>query len=226
MIRKPSESPTLFALEGGPSYAIEAALANDGMAHIAGIDEAGRGPLAGPVVTAAVILDPRNIPSGLDDSKRLTAHRREQLFDEIIDSAEVAVAMASAARIDAMNIRAATLWAMAKAAAGLGRRPVYALIDGRDVPDGLPCPGRALVKGDQRSVSVAAASIIAKVTRDRLMVRLGRAYPAYGFERHMGYGTAVHRRALAEHGPCPHHRRSFAPVRQWDVELSGDTERP
>ncbi len=215
MVRILPESPTLFALDSRPDYAVETALQKTGAARIAGIDEAGRGPLAGPVVAAAVILDPRRIPAGLNDSKRLTARRRENLFDAIIASAEVAVAMAPAARIDAMNIRAASLWAMARAAAGLG--PGYALIDGRDVPDGLPCAARALIKGDRRALSIAAASIVAKVTRDRLMVRLGRAFPAYGFERHMGYGTAAHRRALAAHGPCPHHRRSFAPVRAADT---------
>ncbi|MDJ0930304.1 ribonuclease HII [Breoghania sp.] len=180
---------------------------------IAGVDEAGRGPWAGPVVVSAVILHRGFIPDGLNDSKKLTEARREALYDQILTGADVCITMASPARIDAMNIRAATLWAMRTALCGLADKPAAALIDGRDVPDGLPCPGEALIGGDAASLSIAAASIVAKVTRDRLMVRLAEEYPGYGFAAHKGYGTAQHQDALKRLGPCPHHRRSFAPIR-------------
>jgi len=183
------------------------------IAHIAGIDEAGRGPLAGPVVTAAVILDPNHIPDGLNDSKKLSRPKREALARELMTTATIAITMAGVRRIDDMNIRGATLWAMRQAASALAIAPGHALIDGRDIPPGLPCPAEALIKGDGRSVSIAAASIVAKVTRDRLMCQLGIHFPAYGFQTHMGYGTKAHRAAIAEFGPTPHHRRSFAPVR-------------
>lgn len=181
--------------------------------QIAGVDEAGRGPLAGPVVTAAVILDPANVPEGLNDSKVLSAARRDELYAEIMATATVSIAMASAATIDRINIRAATLAAMTRAVARLERRPVLALIDGRDIPPGLACGARAIVQGDATIAAIAAASIIAKVTRDRLMVRMAQVYPDYGFEQHMGYGTARHQAALAKYGPCALHRRSFAPIR-------------
>lgn len=185
-------------------------------APVAGVDEAGRGPLAGPVATAAVILDPQSIPEGLADSKVLAADERERLFALIIGHAvSVSVAFASATLIDRINIRAATLEAMRRAVAGLSVRPALVEIDGRDVPPNLVCEGRAIVDGDAKVAAISAASIVAKVARDRLMTRLGAAFPAYGFERHMGYATPAHRAALAEHGPCRHHRRSFAPVRDW-----------
>jgi ribonuclease HII len=162
---------------------------------------------------AAVILDRDNLPRGLDDSKKLTAKRRDALAEEIYASAlAVSVALAPAAEVDALNIRGATLAAMARAARALALAPVFALIDGRDAPD-LGCPARAVIAGDALSMSVAAASIVAKVARDRLMARLDRLYPVYGFAGHAGYGTPAHLAALRAHGPCPEHRRSFAPVR-------------
>lgn len=196
-----------------PDFAHEAALIARGVGPVAGVDESGRGPLAGPVVAAAVILPADAIPSGLDDSKALTAARRTALFEEILNSAAVGIGIAPPARIDAMNIRAASLWAMAEALRALPRPARFALIDGRDVPPEAPCRCSALVKGDARSLSIAAASIVAKVWRDGIMEGLDRCHPGYGFARHMGYPTAAHRAALAERGPTPLHRRSFSPVR-------------
>ncbi|GAB5374753.1 MAG: ribonuclease HII [Acuticoccus sp.] len=178
-----------------------------------GVDEAGRGPWAGPVVAAAVILDRARPIEGLDDSKRLTARVRERLFGEIIDSATIATAIVGCDRIERLNIRGASLYAMTRAINALAVAPDLALIDGNALPPGLAIKARALVKGDQRSASVAAASIVAKVTRDRLMVHLARSCPGYGFEAHKGYGTEQHRAALARLGPSIHHRRGFAPVR-------------
>ncbi len=180
--------------------------------RIAGVDEAGRGPLAGPVVAAAVILDPQNIPDGLDDSKKLTAKKREALYEALLATATVSIAFASPERIAQLNIRGATLWAMRQAVLGLSLQPHHALIDGRDVPPDLPCSAQAIVGGDGLVAAIGAASIVAKVTRDRLMVQLGAYYPAYGFEKHMGYGTAQHLAALEQCGATPHHRRGFAPV--------------
>ena len=197
-----------------PNYAHEAGFIARGLAPVAGVDEAGRGPWAGPVVAAAVIFDPRAIPDGLDDSKRLTAKRRERLFSEIGAVAHIAVAHASVKRIDRDNIHRASLWAMAQACRKLAPAPAMALIDGRHYPD-LACPARAIVKGDGVSCSIAAASIIAKVTRDRMMEDLARAFPDYGFERHKGYGTPEHRAALERFGPTPHHRRSFSPIKHF-----------
>ncbi len=185
---------------------------------VAGVDEAGRGPLAGPVVTAAVVFQ-RGFPDGLNDSKRLTALQREALFDQIMAKGIVSIAVASRARIDRMNILRASLWAMSRAIAGLSCRPDYVLIDGNMLPPDLACTGETVIGGDGLSVSIAAASIIAKVTRDRLMANVGRAFPGYGFERHMGYSTPEHFDALREHGPCPHHRQSFAPVREQQLAL-------
>jgi len=186
---------------------------------IAGVDEAGRGPLAGPVVTAAVVFHDRRFPKGIDDSKRLTAADRERLYEEILARATVSVAMASHERIDRMNILRASLWAMSRAIAGLACRPDHVLVDGNMLPPDLPCAAEAIIDGDALSVTVAAASIVAKVTRDRLMQTMGQAYPHYGFERHMGYSTPEHFAALREHGPCPHHRQSFAPVREQQLLL-------
>jgi ribonuclease HII len=181
-------------------------------ALICGVDEAGRGPLAGPVVAAAVILDPLRVPKGLDDSKMLEPEEREVLFDKICASAEVAVAIAPPARIDRDNILRASLWALAQAVCSLPRTPQLVFVDGRD---GLPvdCEVKAVIGGDGIVASVAAASILAKVTRDRLMTQLGLAHPEYGFERHKGYSTSLHWERLRVHGPTIHHRNSFAPVR-------------
>lgn len=191
-----------------PDFAFELA----SLQPVCGIDEAGRGPLAGPVVASAVILDPMRFPDGLDDSKALTAKRREQLFDVIMQCAEVGIGQASVEEIDSVNILGATKLAMQRAYAALATQPAAALIDGNQPPV-LPCRVQAIVKGDSKSLSIAAASIIAKVTRDRMMAELGAVFPMYGFERHAGYGTAAHLAALDVHGPCPHHRMSFAPVR-------------
>ena len=198
----------------GPDYTIEARLTAKGCRLVAGADEAGRGPLAGPVVAAAVILDPENIPAGLNDSKKLTARRREMLFAEIAATSR-AVCWHSANRetIDRLNILRASLDAMAHALAGLQTGYDHALIDGRDVPPGLAAPAQAIIKGDARSVSIAAASIIAKVIRDRMMVRSDAVFPAFGFAGHKGYGSRGHLDAIGEHGPCPLHRRSFSPMR-------------
>jgi ribonuclease HII len=194
-------------------FELEAALIAQGLWPIAGVDEVGRGPLAGPVCVAAVILDPHDLPQGIDDSKKLSALRREALSVEIFARAlSVSVALAPAAEIDAVNIRGATLKAMARAARALALAPQFVLVDGRDLPD-LPCPGRAVIKGDATSLSIAAASIVAKVARDRLMARLEGLHPGYGFAVHAGYPTAAHRAALQQLGPCREHRRSYAPVR-------------
>ena len=183
---------------------------------IAGVDEAGRGPLAGPVAVAAVILDPAAIPAGLDDSKALSEAERERLYVEIMASSIcVTLAYAGPAAIARLNIRGATLDAMRRAVAALAMRPEAALIDGRDVPPGLPCPGRALVGGDALEPAISAASIVAKVTRDRLMTALGAQFPLYGFERHKGYGTSEHLAAIDRHGPTPHHRLGFGPLKAW-----------
>jgi ribonuclease HII len=179
---------------------------------IAGVDEAGRGPLAGPVVAAAVVLDPTNIPDGIADSKALEADVRRSLYQAILATAQVGIGIAGVDRIDSENILNATLWAMADAVAQLPCRPRLVLVDGNKVPPQLDCASRAIVRGDAKCLSIAAASIIAKVARDTIMVELARDYPAYGFERHKGYGTAEHHAAIERHGVTPHHRRSFKPV--------------
>ena len=178
---------------------------------ICGIDEAGRGPWAGPVCAAAVILDQANIPSGLNDSKKLTEAKREELFPAILASADVGVGLVSAQEIDAINILQATYLAMRRAVEALRAKPTLALIDGNRAPK-LSCATQTIIGGDAKSLSIAAASIIAKVTRDKLMVALDQQFPHYGFARHKGYGTAVHAAALAQHGPCTEHRMSFKPI--------------
>ena len=181
---------------------------------IAGVDEAGRGPLAGPVYAAAVILDPARPIAGLRDSKLLSARRRERLAVEIRASAlSWAVACADVAEIDALNILQATLVAMRRAVLALTPAPTEALIDGNQVPR-LSCPARAIVKGDRDVAAISAASILAKTARDAVLVELHDQYPLYGFAQNKGYGTPEHLAALAQHGPCPAHRRSFAPVSQ------------
>ncbi len=194
---------------------MEKRLLAEGYRAIAGLDEAGRGPLAGPVVAAAIILDPRAVPAGLDDSKRLSRRQREALFDAILTSARaVSVCALSAESIDASNILKASLEAMRRALCSLGVAADFALADGRDIPPGLACPARALVKGDQRSVSIAAASIVAKVTRDRMLERCHAAVPAYGLGGHKGYGSHAHRAAIAAHGGVARiHRFTFAPLK-------------
>lgn len=179
---------------------------------IAGVDEAGRGPLAGPVVAAAVILDPDRIPDGIADSKLLEADVRRALYKDILATARVGVGIAGVDRIDTDNILNASLWAMADAVAQLECRPRLVLVDGNKVPTQLKCASRAIVKGDAKCLSIAAASIVAKVTRDTIMIELARHFPNYGFERHKGYGTAEHQAAIERHGVTPHHRRSFRPV--------------
>jgi ribonuclease HII len=179
---------------------------------VAGVDEAGRGPLAGPVVAAAVILDPDNIPGGIADSKVLSPEVRLALYHRILTTAQVGVGMAGVERIDTENILNASLSAMADAVAELPQRPRLVLIDGNKLPPRLKCASRAIVRGDAKCVSIAAASIIAKVTRDTMMIELARAYPAYGFERHKGYPTPEHQAAIERHGVTPHHRRSFKTV--------------
>ncbi len=194
-----------------PSFRRERKLFANGVRVVAGCDEAGRGPLAGPVVAAAVILDPNKIPRGIDDSKRLTADERERLFDKICTTASFAVAVASPARIDRDNILRASLWALARAVKALAVEPEHVFVDGRD-RIAVDCDCEAVIGGDGIVLSIAAASIVAKVTRDRLMARLASECPGYGFESHMGYSVPQHLAALRELGPTVHHRRSFAPV--------------
>ncbi len=178
---------------------------------VAGIDEAGRGSWAGPVIAAAVILDPRRIPDGLDDSKKLSPTRRNDLMARLMDAALTGVGSASVEDIDRLNILEATMLAMARAVDALPVAPAHALIDGNRVP-ALACAATAVVRGDAVCLSIAAASIVAKVTRDGIMADLARSFPDYGWQRNAGYGTREHARALERHGPTPHHRRSFAPV--------------
>ncbi|WDQ97611.1 ribonuclease HII [Devosia sp. J2-20] len=208
-------------VQSAPDYSHEAELKARGARIVAGVDEAGRGPLAGPVVVAAVVLDPDAIPAGLNDSKKLNQDQREALFEQVVASAlAISVVVAPPSIILSHNIRGATLWGMAQAACGLSIRPDRVLIDGRDVPMGLPCDGMALIGGDGRSVSIAAASIVAKVTRDRMCAIMDCDAPAFGFAGHKGYGTARHMTALSEHGPCRHHREAFGPVAQARLRLT------
>jgi len=183
-------------------------------ADIAGVDEAGRGPLAGPVVVAAVVLDPRRFPAGLDDSKRLSPRQRAALQRAITDQAlAYSIVQVEPGEIDRVNILQATLHGMREALLALPRVPAMALIDGNHLPTGLPCPAEFRIGGDALEPAISAASILAKEARDALMRDLHERYPEYGFDRHMGYPTAAHLAALRLHGPCPAHRRSFAPVR-------------
>jgi ribonuclease HII len=194
-----------------PTFRRERAALKRGIWPVAGCDEAGRGPLAGPVVAAAVVLNPDDVPRGLDDSKRLTHERREVLYERICARAQVAVAMAPPWRIDRDNILRASLWALARAVLALPVKPRLVFVDGRDrIDSGCDC--EAVIGGDGLVASIAAASIVAKVTRDRLMACLGAAHPGYGFERHKGYSVPEHCSALDKLGPTIHHRRSFSPV--------------
>ena len=203
-----------------PDMQEEAAAYAAGYCRVCGIDEAGRGPLAGPVVAAAVALPIGYELPGLNDSKQLSPAKREKLYTQLMQDDAVAksIARAEVEEIDSLNILRATHLAMRRAAEGLNPPPDYCLIDGLPVP-GFPLPSRSLVKGDARCLSIAAASVLAKVTRDHLMQELHRQHPEYGWDRNAGYGTRAHMQAIAEHGITPHHRRSFAPVAQATLPL-------
>lgn len=205
-----------------PDLSLENALRRRGLLLVAGIDEAGRGPLAGPVAAAAVILPSRFSCQGLDDSKKLSPVMRERLYERITGHSKVcwAVATADHEEIDRINILAATHLAMRRAVEGLATTPQHCLIDGLPVKN-FPLPHDGVVKGDGLSLSIAAASIIAKVTRDRMMRAICEEFPQYGFSRHQGYGTKEHLEALRIHGPCRHHRRTFQPVAQLTLPLDG-----
>ena len=195
-----------------PDDSLEAAARAQGYLRIAGVDEVGRGPLAGPVTAAAVILDMAAIPEGLNDSKKLSAKRRQALDVVLREQAQVSIAHASVAEIDEINILRASHLAMERAVAALEPPPDYLLIDGNLIPRDLHLPAQAVVKGDGRSVSIAAASIVAKICRDRIMVDLAQQHPGYGWETNAGYPSKSHRLALQNLGVTPHHRRSFKPV--------------
>lgn len=209
-----TDSLKSFALPNAPDFSTEEKLFKQGKQAIAGVDEAGRGPLAGPVTAAAVILDPNNLPKGLNDSKKLTEKKRAILFDEIIKTSHVAWCSLNAETIDRINIREAALHAMQISVSRLPIQVDFAMIDGRDVPLKLAHIGESFVKGDARSLSIAAASIIAKVVRDRMMIEADKHYPQYGFAGHKGYGSKKHRDAILEFGGSPLHRKSFSPLKQ------------
>jgi ribonuclease HII len=195
-----------------PDFRFEEQAHAQGYLRVAGVDEVGRGPLAGPVTAAAVILDPDHIPDGLNDSKLLSPKKRTLLLRQLLEHADVSVAHASVQEIDTHNILRASHIAMCRAIQGLSTPPDLALIDGKMVPDGLNIPAQTLVKGDMRSVSIAAASIAAKIARDEIMQQLAKDFPGYGWDKNAGYPTPAHKAALAELGVTPHHRHSFKPV--------------
>ena len=197
-----------------PCFDLEETLMDRHQGPVVGIDEAGRGPWAGPVVVAAVILNPDRIPEGLNDSKLLTPEAREERYTEIMATAAVSIAIGPVKRIDRDNILQASLWGMRMAYRGLGVAAAAALIDGNIVPKRFPCTAHAIIGGDSLSLSVAAASIMAKVTRDRMMVKLAKRYRRYGWESNKGYGTKEHALAIKKHGVCVHHRRSFSPIEE------------
>ncbi|MBP3936920.1 MAG: ribonuclease HII [Clostridia bacterium] len=191
-------------------WEFDAAVRAEGYPIIAGIDEAGRGPLCGPVCAAAVILPPDLEIAGINDSKKLTEKKREELFDQITSQAiAYGIGFAEVEEIEEMNILNATYLAMCRAARQLSETPALVLVDGNRTPNGLELPSRTVVKGDAKSASIAAASILAKVSRDRLLLEMDKQYPEYGFAQHKGYGTAAHYEALRKYGPCPAHRMSF-----------------
>ena len=198
----------------GPDFSMESAAMARGYLRIAGVDEVGRGPLAGPVTAAAVVLDPGRIPAGLNDSKKLTARARQRLHDELLEVAEVSIAHATVEEIDSLNILRASHLAMMRALDGLSQPPDYALIDGNMIPREMTRPAEAVIKGDGRSASIAAASIVAKIRRDCVMLSLAQQHPGYGWETNMGYGSKSHMEALQNLGITPHHRRSFKPIYQ------------
>jgi ribonuclease HII len=195
-----------------PTFDLESELYALGRARIIGVDEVGRGPLAGPVVAAAVWLDPENIPDGLNDSKKVPLKLRKTLAELLPQIADVSTGQASVQEIDEFNILGASHLAMERAVAGLNMRPDFALVDGNLIPRDLAVPARAVIKGDTISQSIAAASIVAKVLRDQLMLSLAQQYPGYGWDKNQGYPTKAHREALQNLGVTPHHRRSFKPV--------------
>lgn len=203
-----------------PTFDLEDAAFADGHLRVAGVDEVGRGPLAGPVVAAAVVLDPEQIPEGLNDSKQMTAKRREAVYDVLRQVADVSIAEATVREIEEVNILQASHLAMVRAITGLTAPADYVLIDGNKVPHGLNVPASAIIKGDTRSLSIAAASIVAKVWRDRLMLSLAQQHPGYGWETNAGYPTKEHKAGLKSHGVTQHHRRTFAPVHKmlWQEE--------
>ncbi|WP_299349502.1 ribonuclease HII [uncultured Shimia sp.] len=196
----------------GPDFSFEAHAISRGAARVAGVDEVGRGPIAGPVTAAAVVLDPKNIPEGLNDSKALSAKKRDALYDLIFDLADVSIAHASVEEIDEINILRASHLAMERAVAGLSKASDHLLIDGNMIPRGLTISSEAIIKGDGKSVSISAASIVAKVCRDRIMWDLAQQFPGYGWETNAGYPSKSHKAALQNLGVTPHHRRSFKPV--------------
>lgn len=195
-----------------PDFILEKAALSGNASRVAGVDEVGRGPLCGPVTAAAVVLNPDDIPAGLNDSKKTTAKKRNALFDEILAKADCCIAHASVEEIDELNILRASHLAMERAIAGLKSPPDHVLVDGNMIPKGLTLSAEAVVKGDGRSLSIAAASIIAKVARDRIMEELAAKFPGYGWEKNAGYGTKQHLEGLRTLGVTPHHRRSFKPV--------------
>ena len=195
-----------------PDYSFEAAARSQGYARIAGIDEVGRGPLAGPVTAAAVVLDPARIPAGLNDSKKLSQKKRQILYEEIMEVADVSIAHATVEEIEVHNILRASHIAMTRALEGLETPADYCLIDGNMIPRGLSIPSLTIIKGDARSVSISAASIAAKICRDCVMLSLAQQHPGYGWETNMGYGSKSHISALQQLGVTPHHRRLFKPV--------------
>ena len=197
-----------------PDFEFERGAAARGFRTIAGVDEVGRGPLAGPVTAAAVVFTEGQIPEGLNDSKKLTARARERLYEEIMSVAVVCVAHATVEEIEEHNILRASHLAMTRALAGLDCAADYALIDGNMLPRDLSLPAQPVVKGDARCLSISAASIVAKTVRDRLMVDLAQQHPGYGWDSNAGYGTKAHQDGLAKHGVTQHHRRSFAPIRK------------
>ena len=205
-----ADSP-IVETKPGPDLAFERKAMRRGNKLVAGVDEAGRGPLAGPVVVAAVILNHRKVPDGLDDSKKLTPEFREELHERLMATALVSIAVAPPSVIARLNILHASLWAMRQAVLGLNLRPDHVLVDGNIVPKDLPCSGEAVIGGDGRSASIAAASIIAKVTRDRMCQIMHCDEPDFGFHGHKGYSTPEHLAALSAHGPGRHHRMAFAP---------------
>lgn len=195
-----------------PDYSFETAAHDKGFFRVAGVDEVGRGPLAGPVTAAAVVLDVAAIPEGLNDSKKLRLKKRQALEEGILASGQSAVAHASVEEIDSLNILRASHLAMERAVAALDPAPDYLLIDGNLIPKGLSLPAEAVIKGDAKSLSIAAASVLAKLARDRIMVDLAQQFPGYGWEKNAGYPSKQHRDALVNLGVTPHHRRSFKPV--------------